>query len=100
MRKLADAKENPHIFRTEQTCTGKGWNQNGKVPCYSLWEISAADIMKRTSSDYSGDTETSYGFVCPDCGCFTEIAANKLPWHVKSNATTYSCKKEVKDVEI
>ena len=89
MRKLADGKNNPYIFKTEQTCTGRGWDQNGRTPCYSLWEVTATDIKKRTSSDYTGDAETSYGFICPNCGCFSEIAAKDIPWDVKANAAKY-----------
>jgi len=90
MKKLADAKNNPDVFKIEHTCTGKGWKQGGRKPCYALWEVAAYDILKRKSMDYGGGTEISYGFICPECGCFTEIDAAKLPYEVKSNAIEYT----------
>lgn len=88
MRKIASAKENPSIWKMEATCTGKGWQQIG-TPCYSLFEINATDILKRTHTDMYGDTEEYYGFVCPDCGCFTEIQKDKIPYDVRSHARKY-----------
>ena len=88
MRKLANASENPNIWKKEVTCTGAGWQQTG-TPCHSLFEIDARDIKRRTHTDYGGGTDTYYGFVCPDCGCFTEIPSKDIPSHVKSNAPKY-----------
>lgn len=88
-RKLADEKNNPQLWKMEVTCSGKGWNQNGKCPCYALWEVTAMDIRKRTHTDYGGGTDTYYGFVCPDCGCFTEISEKDIPHDVKSHAPAY-----------
>ena len=90
MKKLAQGKNNPHLWRTEATCNGKGWDQNGKNPCYALWEVTALDIRKRTHMDYGGGTDTYYGFVCPDCGCFTELSEKGIPHEVKNNAPVYT----------
>lgn len=89
MKKLADGKNNPHIWKTQATCTGAGWDQEGKTPCYSLWEVTAMDIRSRTHTDYDGSSETYYGFVCPDCGCFTELNTEDIPYDVRSKATKY-----------
>jgi len=89
MKKLASVKNNPNIFKMKATCSGRGWDQNGKVPCYALWEITAADVRKRTHTDMSGVTDVYYGFVCPDCGCFTELDTNKIPSEVRNSAPVY-----------
>jgi len=90
MKKLADAKDNPNIFKIEQTCTGKGWDQGHRTPCFALWEISAVDIFKRKYTDMAGDTEITYGFLCPECGCFTELNAADLPREVKLHAKEFN----------
>lgn len=88
-RKLATAQENTELFRIQVTCDGRGWNQDGHDPCYALWEATEADIYSRPHTDYGGSTDIYYGFVCPDCGCFTEINAKYLPSNVKSKARPY-----------
>lgn len=88
MRKLASASENPNIWKIEASCTGAGWQQS-RTPCNALYEINATDIKKRTHTDYGGGTDTYYGFVCPDCGCFTEISESKIPYNVRSHAPMY-----------
>lgn len=89
MRKLADGKNNPEIWKTKATCSGAGWNQEGRTPCYSLWEVTALDIRSRRHTDYGGGTETYYGFVCPECGCFTELNSKDIPYDVRSKAPEY-----------
>lgn len=89
MRKICNGTENPNQWKIEATCTGAGWDQNRKKPCNALFELNQRDIYKRTHLDYSGDSETYYGFICPDCGCFTELKENNIPSYVKSNAMIY-----------
>lgn len=89
MRKLATANENPDVYKIEATCDGSGWDQEGKVPCYQRWEVCASDIYYRNHTDYGGCTDTYYGFVCPECGCFTELDNRKIPTTVKHNAKKY-----------
>ena len=89
MRIKAFAPDNPNIWRKEFTCTGVGWHQSNK-PCGCLLEIEATDIRKRTHKDISGETDIYYGFVCCNCGCFTEIPSTVLPSSVKNMATKYT----------
>ena len=89
MKKLADGKDNQRLWKVEATCTGRGWNQEGKSPCYALWEVSAMDIMKRVHTDISGDSDTYYGFLCPECGCFTELPSSDVPNFIRTNAKQY-----------
>lgn len=89
MKLIAEANENPELFTVKITCTGNGWDQGEKIPCGRLWEISGTDILKRNHTDYSGETDTYYGFVCPKCGCFTEIPLSKLTGFSTSMAKTY-----------
>lgn len=97
MKKLASAIENPKLFKIKATCDGNGWNQDGRTPCYQLWEITALDIRKRIHTDYGGGVDTYYGFVCPDCGCFTELDANEIPPEIKNNTKNYCGSEETKD---
>ncbi len=62
----------------EARCTGKGWEQKQK-PCYSKWKLEDGDIVKRKNSD----GEVYYGFICPDCHCFTQLEEKELPTNVK-----------------
>lgn len=90
MKKIASARENSEIFKIKATCSGSGWDQGSRVPCYSLWEVSAADIQKRTHTDHGGTTDAYYGFTCPECGCFTELDEKEIPYDIRTKARTYS----------
>lgn len=90
MEKLANGNENPNVWSLEASCTGEGWNQENKIPCNALFKLNQSDIYKRKYTDISGDTELFYGFICPDCGCFTELNASKIPSYVKSIAKDYT----------
>lgn len=89
MKLIAEAKNNPNLFKMEVTCSGKGWHQDGK-PCYRLWEINAYDVKSRKHTDISGETDIYYGFVCPTCGCFTELNSKDIPMEVKNIAREYN----------
>ena len=78
MRLIAEANNNPELFSIQVSCTGHGWDQGVRTPCGRLWEITATDILKREHKDYAGCSDSYYGFVCPKCGCFTEIESSKL----------------------
>lgn len=99
MRLLAEANENPEIFKMKATCSGKGWIQEGKNPCYRLWEIDATDVLKRVSSNIDGYLDVYYGFVCPKCGCFTELEASEIPDYVKNGAKKYDGSKTNVDID-
>jgi len=73
----------------EVNCTGKNWNQGDKVPCGSTLEINADDLIKRAWFKYPDDGGINYGFVCPICGCFTEIDDKHLNEHLKNMAKDY-----------
>ena len=90
MKLIAEAKDNQSLFKMEATCSGKGWNQDGKKPCFRLWEINASDIKSRKHTDISGETDVYYGFVCPTCGCFTELENKEIPMEVKNMARKYN----------
>lgn len=92
MKILKAGEENYKVWKIEETCTGKGWEQNGNVPCGALLEVSAQDILYRDYADYSGDSERYYGFICPICKCFTELY--NIPRYIMGNSTSY---KNIKD---
>lgn len=83
-------------WNLEVVCTGKSWNQNGKIPCGSFLELDSNDIFKREWSKYPDRKGISYGFVCPVCNCFTEIEDNDIPKHLKDMARNYQLVKELK----
>ncbi len=62
----------------EARCTGAGCGQKHK-PCYSKWKLEDGDIVKRK---FGG--EICYGFICPDCHCFTILDETELPDNVKA----------------
>lgn len=61
----------------EARCTGECWEQKQK-PCYGNFKLVDGDIVKRISRG-----ETCYGFICPDCNCFTEINEKQIPYDVR-----------------
>ena len=87
-RVIAEAKDNPELWRMKITCTCKGWNDN-TAPCYRLLEIDATDIYKRTHTSIDQSTDVYYGFICPMCGTFTEISEASIPDYVKNHALKY-----------
>ena len=70
-------------------CDGHGWDQHGKIPCYSKLELNSKDVYFRKHTDISGWTDTYYGFTCPVCECFTELSLNELPTSIKAHAKDY-----------
>lgn len=88
-RVIAEAKDNPELWKTQSTCTGKGWCDPYLHPCYRLIEIDATDIYKRKHTDMSGCTDVYYGFICPACGTFTELNDKFIPDYIKSKARDY-----------
>lgn len=89
MKLIAEADQNPELFSIKISCTGARWNQDNRTPCGRLWELNATDILKRNYTDYAGGSETYYGFVCPKCGCFTEIQSSELKGFPMSMAKSY-----------
>lgn len=63
-------------------CTGKDWSQKSK-PCHSILELEDGDIVKREYGSINGDTQIAFGFICPECKCFTEIDEARIPNEVK-----------------
>lgn len=76
-------------WNLEVVCTGKSWNQGGKVPCGSVLEIDKNDLLKRKWSKYPDYSGINYGFNCPVCQCFTEIDENNLPEDLKRMAKDF-----------
>lgn len=87
-------------WEKEYFCTGKGWNQYGRTPCHAKLAVADKDIMTRKHTDYSGDTTTYFGFVCPICRCFTEVSSKDLPYEVKELArhNQYAINREKEDI--
>ena len=74
----------------EVNCTGKNWEQGDKVPCGSTLEIITEDLLKRRWFKYPNEEGINYGFICPICGCFTEIDEKYLEKFLKSMAKEYN----------
>lgn len=71
------------------TCNGKNWEQGDNVPCGSDLEIDKNDLLVRGWFKYPDMEGKNYGFICPICGCFTEIDESKLDKNLKKCATDY-----------
>lgn len=78
MRILEECPDNMG-WKTVQFCTGYGWDQGNRRPCGAKLEVADKDIRKRAYTDYTGCADSYYGFVCPICGCFTEISTRDIP---------------------
>lgn len=86
---IAEAKDNPEVWRMQCTCTGKGWNDPRLHPCYRLIEIDATDIYKRKHIEVDGSAFVYYGFICPACGIFNHLSDDTIPHHVRLKAKNY-----------
>lgn len=82
----------PNWVLEDVMCTGKGWDQNGKKTCYSIWDLDSEDIVKREYTDVFKSTSFAYGFICSECHCFTEIDENLIPEQVKHNCIQVAAK--------
>jgi hypothetical protein len=88
--KILQQKSPFEDWKLEVICTGKYWDQDTKVPCGSKLEIEINDIIKRKWYKYPDYEGTSYGFICPVCGCFSEIEEKYLSMYIKNMAKDYS----------
>lgn len=70
------------------TCTGKNWRQKN-APCGSILEIDVTDLYKREWFKYPDNEGVNYGFICPICGCFTELEDKLLDENLKMMAKDY-----------
>ena len=67
MKVIKKGSENDS-FGKELTCKGSGLGK-GKGGCGAILLVKPCDVM---SSSYDGDT--SYWFVCPECGAHTYVS--------------------------
>lgn len=77
MERLEEGNYQLPDWSIEARCSGKGWEQRQK-PCYGKFKLVDGDIVKRTCWG-----EVYYGFICPDCHCFTQIDEKEIPKEVK-----------------
>ena len=83
-------KENNYDdWSLEVSCNGLNWNQNDMFPCGSKLELDVNDVLIRSWFKYPDREGSNYGFICPICGCFTEIKDDLLPSGVKRLAKDY-----------
>ena len=79
------------VFPMQVTCQrvadGYGFTYGDEVDfCGSILEVEAGDIKSHPWEKYPNFSGTDYGVVCPVCGKFVAIDANKLPEKIKSEA--------------
>jgi len=77
MERLEEGNYKLPDWSLDVRCNGYGWGQKQK-PCYGKFRLIDGDILKRKTQE-----DTYYGFICPDCHCFTEIAEKQIPKEVK-----------------
>lgn len=87
--KIIQEKQPYKEWSLEVCCTGRNWDQGDLVPCGSLLEMDKNDLLIRTSHRYGSEEETDYGFVCPVCGCFSELDKGVIDKHLEKLATPY-----------
>lgn len=76
-------KKGNSCWSLEVKCTGNGWNNLEKDPCFSILKLNKEDIYKRSYHQYEKGKQQTYGFICPVCHCFTEIDRNLIPAYTK-----------------
>lgn len=70
MKVIKSGKDNKS-FGKEFVCKGYGVGKTGG--CGAVLHVMPRDIMSATYSDYGGGSDTSYWFVCPECGAKTYV---------------------------
>lgn len=80
-------KEIKPKFSIETICTGYGWKQGEKIPCGTKWKISEDDIIKRKITKKNKCTDNYYGFICPECNCYTQLEL--IPKEIEYSAKLY-----------
>ena len=86
--KLLVEREPYEDWELEVDCTGGEWRDD-KVPCGSTSSINATDLVRRKWCKYPDDNGVDYGFICPKCGCFTNIDEKNLTKDLKTMAKDY-----------
>lgn len=73
----------------EVECTGIGY-ANKHQPCHLPVKLEAGDIVKLDRKEpigYGGYNKywLSYGFICYNCHCFTEIPRHRIPSEIREH---------------
>lgn len=84
-------------WKLEVDCTGGGWGQGDRVPCLSTLELNKDDLVKRTWNKYPDDHGVDYGFICPVCGCFTDMKEEDILSDLRKIAKDYDSE-EIKNL--
>lgn len=77
MERLEEGNYQLPDWSLDVRCSGKSWGQKQR-PCYGKFRLVDGDIVKRACMG-----EMCYGFICPDCHCFTEIDEKQIPEEVR-----------------
>lgn len=84
----------------ETECTGSGFDNTNK-PCHSTLKLEDGDIimLHREKSIGNGVFKywRSYGFICCECHCFTEIPESLIPSEVRESCLEVD-EKEAKSI--
>lgn len=79
----------------ETECTGIG-HTNKHKPCHSTIKLEDGDIVKLHQKEPMGygvfKYWLSYGFICCECHCFTEIPAHLIPSEIREHCLTVAQK--------
>lgn len=73
MKVIKSGKDN-ESFGKELTCKGYGVGK-GSAGCGAVLLVKPADV-ESSYGVYMGEGETSYWFVCPECGVSTSVKEN------------------------
>ena len=92
--------KNNKPWTIELECTGKGNDYDngnrGRVPCNTTLEITGKDVFLTKSANMDG-CDIYYTFICPCCGCWTDIDESLLPDSVKFYAQSRTEKDAMKE---
>jgi len=87
--KIIDEQEPFQDWEKEVECNGVGWRQGDKVPCGSKLIIDRDDLKLRKWFKYPDSEGVNYGFICPNCNCFTEIPTDELDKNLRKLAVEW-----------
>ncbi len=70
------------IWTLEVVCNGR--KEENFLPCGQAWEVAEEDIVVRKEWYWDSEIEI-FGFICPDCGTFTQFEKTSLiPEYIKN----------------
>ncbi len=86
--KVLESGNTKSDWNIKTQCTGKGWMQNHR-PCGAKLLVEEEDIVHRKYAESYWEYGIDYGFICPECKCFTALEHELIPKEIRQYCKSY-----------